>query len=287
MSRQPDFVVVTGLSGAGRSTAAHALEDLGWFVIDNLPPSLVPGVVELVSTQGSGVKKLALVAGTQRYQEDLVPALAQLRENGSRVRVIFLDASTDVLVRRYDDTRRRHPFDEDSDSLIDAIERERIFLDPVRVEADMAIDTGDLTTHDLKARVVDAFAEELSDKLMQTTLMSFGYKYGVPRDADLVFDCRFLANPHWVPELRSSTGLSEGVSSYVFSQDVAQAFVEQILSMFKILFPAYLSEGKAYLTIAFGCTGGKHRSVAMSEFVAKAISEDGREVRTRHRDIDR
>jgi UPF0042 nucleotide-binding protein len=198
-----------------------------------------------------------------------------------------LDASTDVLVRRYDDTRRRHPFDEDSDSLIDAIERERIFLDPVRVEADMAIDTGDLTIHDLKARVVDAFAEELSDKLMQTTLMSFGYKHGVPRDADLVFDCRFLANPHWVPELRSSTGLSESVSDYVFSQDVAQAFVEQILSMFKVLFPAYLSEGKAYLTIAFGCTGGKHRSVAMSEFVAKAISADGREVRTRHRDIDR
>lgn len=287
MSVQPDFVVVTGLSGAGRSTAAHALEDLDWFVIDNLPPSLVPGVVELVSSQGSGVKKLALVAGTQRYQEDLVPALAQLRENGSRVRVIFLDASTDVLVRRYDDTRRRHPFDEDSDSLIDAIERERIFLDPVRVEADMAIDTGDLTIHDLKARVVDAFAEELSDKLMQTTLMSFGYKHGVPRDADLVFDCRFLANPHWVPELRSSTGLDESVSAYVFSQDVAQAFVEQILSMFKVLLPAYLSEGKAYLTIAFGCTGGKHRSVAMSEFVAKAISADGREVRTRHRDIDR
>jgi RNase adapter protein RapZ len=285
MSVQPEFVVVTGMSGAGRSTVANTLEDLGWFVIDNLPPSLIPGVAELAAAPGSAIERLALVVGTHQYHEDLVPALSELRDSGARVRIIFLDAPTDVLIRRYDDTRRRHPLDGATETVIDAIEDERALLEPVRFEADMVIDTGDLIVHELKARIVDAFTEVDRDRLMRTTVMSFGYKHGVPRDADLVFDCRFLPNPHWVPELRPKTGLDDPVRDYVLGEPATADFLEHLMPLLDSLLPAYVGEGKAYLTIALGCTGGRHRSVALSEQVSRLLKERGHEMRTRHRDI--
>ncbi len=285
MAGQPEIVVVAGLSGAGRSTAANTLEDLGWFVIDNLPPSLIAGVADLAQVPGSAIGKLALVVGTHRYHEDLMPAIEELRQSGARVHLVFLEASTDVLVRRFDDTRRRHPLGDGAVSVIDAIERERALLGPVKVAADMVIDTDGLIVHDLKSRIVDAFTDVERDQLMRTTVTSFGYKNGVPRDADLVLDCRFLPNPHWVPELRPLTGLDERVRDYVLEQAATADFLERLLPLLDMLLPAYVGEGKAYLTIALGCTGGRHRSVAMAEEVSSVLRERGHDIRTRHRDV--
>ncbi len=285
MAGQPEIVVVAGLSGAGRSTVANTLEDLGWFVIDNLPPSLIAGVADLAQVPGSAIGKLALVVGTHRYHEDLMPAIEELRQSGGRVHLVFLEASTDVLVRRFDDTRRRHPLGDGAASVIDAIERERTLLGPVKVAADMVIDTDGLIVHDLKSRIVDAFTDVERDQLMRTTVTSFGYKNGVPRDADLVLDCRFLPNPHWLPELRPLTGLDERVRDYVLEQAATADFLERLLPLLDMLLPAYVGEGKAYLTIALGCTGGRHRSVAMAEEVSRVLRERGHDIRTRHRDV--
>lgn len=287
MLGQPEFVVVAGMSGAGRSTVANTLEDLGWMVIDNLPPSLIPGVADLAKAPGSAIDRLALVVGTHQYHEDLMPALRSLRETGSRLRIIFLDAPTDVLIRRFDDTRRPHPLSDDSAGVIEAIEDERALLDPVRFEADMVIDTGDLIVHDLKARIVEAFTDVDRERLMQTTVMSFGYKHGVPRDADLVFDCRFLPNPHWESELRPKTGLDDAVRQYVMGRSATKEFLDHLMPLLDTLLPAYVSEGKAYLTVAMGCTGGRHRSVALAEEVGSLLRGRGHEIRTRHRDLDR
>ena len=264
---------------------ANTLEDLGWFVIDNLPPSLIAGVADLAQVPGSAIGKLALVVGTHRYHEDLMPAIEELRQSGGRVHLVFLEASTDVLVRRFDDTRRRHPLGDGAASVIDAIERERTLLGPVKVAADMVIDTDGLIVHDLKSRIVDAFTDVERDQLMRTTVTSFGYKNGVPRDADLVLDCRFLPNPHWLPELRPLTGLDERVRDYVLEQAATADFLERLLPLLDMLLPAYVGEGKAYLTIALGCTGGRHRSVAMAEEVSRVLRERGHDIRTRHRDV--
>ena len=286
MTSRPDFVVVTGLSGAGRSTAADTLEDLGWFVIDNLPPSLLASAAELLTASDSSVERLALVAGSHEYQEDLLSFLREFRSSGARVRVLFLDAPTEVLLRRYDQTRRRHPLSASSTSVTDAIARERELLEPIRREADFVIETGDLIVHELKARVVEAFSDGDSEQLMQTTIMSFGYKHGVPIEADLVFDCRFLPNPHWVPELRSRTGLDHEVRNYVLEQPLTLSFMEYMLPLFDFLIPSYVDEGKAYLTIAFGCTGGRHRSVSIAEEFGRILTESGHSLRTRHRDLE-
>lgn len=282
-----DFVVVTGLSGGGRSTVANTLEDLGWFVIDNLPPSLIPGVAELAAAPGSAIDRLALVVGTHQYHEDLVPALEQLRLTGSRVRIVFLDAPTDILVRRYDDTRRPHPLDVDTAGVIEAIEGERLLLAPVKTEADVVIDTGDLTVHDLRSRIVELFNDIETDGLMRTSVMSFGYKHGVPRDADLVFDCRFLPNPHWVAELRPKSGLDEQVRDYVLEKQATTEFIGRLMPLLETLLPAYVREGKSYLTIAMGCTGGRHRSVALAEELGRLLGARGFDLSVRHRDIDR
>jgi UPF0042 nucleotide-binding protein len=286
MTSRPDFVVVTGLSGAGRSTAADTLEDLGWFVIDNLPPSLLASAAELLTASDSSVERLALVAGSHEYQEDLLSFLRQFRSSGARVRVLFLDAPTEVLLRRYDQTRRRHPLSASATSVTGAIARERELLEPIRREADFVIETGDLIVHELKARVVEAFSDADSEQLMQTTIMSFGYKHGVPIEADLVFDCRFLPNPHWVPELRSRTGLDHEVRNYVLEQPLTVSFMEYMLPLFDFLIPSYVDEGKAYLTIAFGCTGGHHRSVSIAEEFGRILTESGHSLRTRHRDLE-
>ncbi len=281
--------MITGLSGAGRSLAADDLEDLGWFVIDNLPPELVPKVVELAQTPGSQVQRVALVVGTGHYQDEIMPTLEWLRSTGARVRVLYLDASTDTLVRRYESSRRRHPLsgDDSTERLAPAIERERLLLEPVKDEADVVVDTSDLNVHELRRRMRGLFGDEGSEAAMQTTLLSFGYKNGLPLDADLVFDCRFLPNPYWVDELRPRTGLDVPVRDYVLGQPAARQFLDNLLPLLEQLLPAFVAEGKAYLTIALGCTGGRHRSVAIAEEVATRLRGDGHRVGVIHRDVDK
>ena len=285
-----EFAVITGLSGAGRTLAADALDDLGWFVIDNLPPELVPKVVELAQTPGSQVDRVALVVRTGAYQEEILPMLGWLRSTGARVRILFLDAATDTLVRRYDSTRRRHPLSGGGSHahVVAAIERERELLDPVRAEADVVVDTSELNVHELRSRVQGLFGADEVEPTMQTTVLSFGYKHGLPLDADLVFDCRFLPNPHWVEQLQPLTGLDESVRRYVLDQPAAREFLANLESLLAQLLPAYVAEGKAYLTIALGCTGGRHRSVTIAEEVARLLREHGvRDPGVVHRDIDK
>jgi RNase adapter protein RapZ len=286
-SGMSEFVVITGMSGAGRSLAADAIEDLGWFVIDNLPPQLAPKVAELVQAPGSQVQRIALVVVTGAYQDEVLPMLAWLRSAGARVRIVFLDAATDTLVRRYESTRRRHPLSGGGtqEHLVAAIERERELLDPVRAEADVVVDTSELNVHELRQRMQGLFSAEAAEPTMQTTVLSFGYKHGLPLDADMVIDCRFLPNPHWVDELRPLTGLDERVRDYVLGQPAAQQFLENLEGMLVQLLPAYVAEGKAYLTIALGCTGGRHRSVTIAEEVARLLRKHGMPAGVLHRDI--
>jgi UPF0042 nucleotide-binding protein len=284
-----EFVIIAGLSGAGRSQAADILEDLGWFVIDNLPPALIPKVLELAQAPGSNIGKVVLVVGTGRYHAEVLPALRSLRGQTPRLRLLFLEASTDVLVRRYESTRRRHPLgSEDAQhSLAEAIEAERALLEPVKADADVVVDTSDLNVHQLKSRVYDLFADDAGDSAMQTTITSFGYKHGLPLDTDLVIDCRFLPNPFWVEGLREFTGYDEPVRRYVLDRDITQEFLAQVGKLLELLLPAYIAEGKSYLTIAFGCTGGRHRSVAIVEQVAATLREQGYDPKVKHRDVAR
>lgn len=277
--------MITGLSGGGRSSAADHLEDLGWFVIDNLPPSLISKVAELAQSPGSSINRVVLVVGTGQYHEQVMPALAELRRSGADVRILYLEASTDVLVRRYESTRRRHPL-ASGQSLADAIEEERRILEPVRAEADVVVDTSELNVHELRDRINELFSGG-SDEQMQTTVLSFGYKHGIPLDVDLVLDCRFLPNPHWIDELRPRTGLDESVRDYVLGQEVTGQFLEQVEALLGLLLPAYVAEGKSYLTLAFGCTGGRHRSVTIGEEVAAMLRQMGHEPVVTHRDAFR
>jgi UPF0042 nucleotide-binding protein len=282
-----DFVIITGLSGAGRSQAANELEDLGWFVIDNLPVELIPKVVELVTVPGSDTPRVALVVGSGAYHDDLVPALAALRAAGGRVRQLFLEAADEVLVRRYEGSRRRHPLLVQGEGLTDAIGRERELLETVKAEADVVLDTSALNVHELRARVVDLFGEDDEDAGMQTRIVSFGYKHGLPLDVDMVLDCRFLPNPHWIDELRPHTGLHPDVAAYVLGQEAAQAFLERFDGLLDLVLPAYVAEGKSYLTMAFGCTGGRHRSVAIAEQVADGLRRRGYAPAVVHRDMSK
>ncbi len=279
--------MITGLSGAGRSQAADILEDLGWFVIDNLPPTLIPKVSELATGPGSSMSKVALVVGTGPYHHEVLPALNALREQGLRLRILFLEASTDVLVRRYESSRRRHPLDGEGSGLAGAIEAERQLLEPVKEEADVVVDTTELNVHQLRTRMLDLFGADAPDAGMQITLMSFGYKHGLPLDTDLVIDCRFLPNPHWVEDLRPLRGTDEPVRDYVMGQEVTARFLEELTDLLELLLPAYVTEGKSYLTIAFGCTGGRHRSVAIAEEMASRLRSGGFESKVVHRDIGR
>ena len=286
-SPDSEFIVITGLSGAGRSLAADHLEDLGWFVIDNLPPQLIPKVAELASAPGSEFAQVVLVVGTGPGFEDVLPALRQVRAGDTPVRILFLDASTSMLVQRYESTRRRHPLS-DEQTIVDAIERERVLLDPVKAEADVVVDTSDLNVHQLRERIVLLFGGEADPaSRLRTNVMSFGYKHGVPLDVDIVFDCRFLPNPHWVAELRPHSGLDQAVREFVLDQPEAGEFIERIDAVFEVVVPAYVREGKSYLTVALGCTGGRHRSVALAEALASRLEGHGLAASVTHRDIDR
>jgi RNase adapter protein RapZ len=283
--RSGEFVVITGLSGAGRSQAANVFEDLGWFVIDNLPASLIDKVADLARQPGSSIEQVALVAGA-RDVEELAAGLGHLRSVAQRVRGLFLEASDEVLVRRFEDTRRRHPFEDDG-GLVDAIARERAALEPLKGEADVVVDTSDRNVHQLREQIEALFGTESPDAGLQTAVMSFGYKHGLPMDVDLVLDCRFLPNPHWVEELRPHTGKDPDVRGYVLRFPETEEFLQRLDSLLELLLPAYVAEGKSYLTIAMGCTGGRHRSVVIAEEVGRLLRQRGFEPRVTHRDVER
>jgi RNase adapter protein RapZ len=279
-----DVVWITGLSGAGRSGVADVLEDLGWFVVDNLPTALIGTIVELAAKPSSDIDRLALVAG--RQHAEVLTKVGELRATGHRVTVLFLDASTAELVRRYDATRRLHPLSDVADGLVESIELERSILDPVRGAADLVIDTSDLNVHQLKERVARAF--DLSrDSRLQVAVESFGFKHGLPLDADIVMDVRFLPNPHWEDDLRPLTGHDHEVRDYVLETAAGSGFVDRFDDLLGTLLPQYEAEGRSYLTVAIGCTGGRHRSVAVAEELAERLRGRGIAVRTSHRDVTR
>ena len=282
-----EYLIITGLSGAGRSTAAATLEDLGWLVIDNLPPSLIPQVSQMALTPGSETEKVALVSGRsgKAVVEELTAAIDDLRHTaGGPVRVLFLDAADDVLVRRFEGTRRRHPVE--ADTVGEGIVREREALEAIRAQADVRIDTTELNVHQLRERLVDLFQPDPLGG-MRTSVISFGYQHGIPLDVDLVFDCRFLPNPHWVDDLRPLTGLDEPVREYVLAQPATKEFLARLDDLFELVLPGYVKEGKTYLSVAVGCTGGRHRSVVLAEEVARSMAAHGFKPVVNHRDLRR
>ena len=281
-----DYLLITGMSGAGRSTAAAALEDAGWYVIDNMPPPLLSEVADIVGAPGSGQDRVALVIGRGGGAQmgEALPAVEHLRSAGHRVRVVYLDAPDHVLVRRFEGTRRRHPFG--GSNVEGAISDERRRLQPIRDAADMLLDTGELNVNQLRQRVGELFGDS-AEKRMHVSVVSFGYSHGVPLDADIVFDCRFLPNPHWQEDLRPLSGLDGPVRDYVLAQPATTELLDRLDDLFELALPAYESEGKSYLTIAFGCTGGRHRSVVIAEEVARRLATVGVDPKVFHRDVDR
>ncbi|MDT0444917.1 RNase adapter RapZ [Streptomyces johnsoniae] len=283
----PELVIISGMSGAGRSTAAKCLEDLGWFVVDNLPPALIPTMVDLGARSQGNVARIAVVVDVRgrSFFDSLRESLTDLDAKGVTRRIVFLEASDNALVQRFESVRRPHPLQGDG-RIVDGIAAERDLLRELRGDADLVIDTSNLNVHELRAKMDAQFAGGDEPEL-RATVMSFGYKYGLPVDADHVVDCRFLPNPHWVPELRPYTGTSEEVAGYVFNQPGAKEFLDRYAELLQLIAGGYRREGKRYVTIAVGCTGGKHRSVAMSERLARRLAAEGVETVVVHRDMGR
>jgi UPF0042 nucleotide-binding protein len=284
-----ELLIVTGMSGAGRSTVAHALEDLGWYVVDNLPPALLPELA--TQANSSEIASLAVVVDVRggKFFDALNSAMHTLKSSGVAYRLLFLDATDQSLVQRFESTRRPHPL-QGKDRIVDGIERERTKLEELRSQADVVIDTSNLNVHQLEKRVGENFSAGMLDAI-RINVLSFGYKYGIPVDADLVLDCRFIPNPHWIPELRPLTGLTAEVSNKVLTSEGVSEFVKSYVSVIRQMMPGYLREGKKYVTIAIGCTGGKHRSVAIAAEIARQLSKDSSEIElsahATHRDVGR
>ncbi|MGH8934127.1 MAG: RNase adapter RapZ [Egibacteraceae bacterium] len=280
----PEIVIITGLSGAGLTTAAKVMEDLGYFAIDNIPLALIERVVDLATAPGSTVDRIALVLDVRGRQffGDLRNTIKMLEERGLSVRVLFLEASDETLVKRYEHERRTHPLAR-TDRVADGIVRERALIADLRAEADLVIDTTESNVHKLRERLVDAFGDP-ADHGMVVNVMSFGFKYGTPRDADVVLDCRFLPNPHWVDALRPLTGLDASVREYVLADPRARELLERIKALLDLVVPESTGAGKRYLTIAIGCTGGKHRSVVLGEQVVQHLRDQDVAVQVDHRD---
>jgi UPF0042 nucleotide-binding protein len=284
----PDIVIITGMSGAGRSTAAKSLEDLDWFVVDNLPPALLATMADLAERGQGAVPRIAVVVDvrSRAFTTDLQSAFDDLEARGAHPRVVYLEASDDVLVRRFESVRRPHPLQGDG-RIVDGIARERERLREVRAEADLVLDTSALNVHELRAKIVEFFGGEAAESSLRASVVSFGYKYGLPVDADLVVDCRFLPNPHWIPELRPQNGRDAAVRDYVLSRPGAKEFLDAYTEVLRLLVEGYEREGKHYVTLAVGCTGGKHRSVAVAEQFGARLGDEGLEVRVVHRDLGR
>lgn len=282
-----ELVVVAGMSGAGRSSVAAALEDLGWFVIDNMPPSLIPKVVDLAEGKGD-TTSMALVVGREvaLAQDELRGTLAHLKGSMSSVRLVFLEASDEALLQRYEGTKRRHPVIGEG-GVLESVQMEREMLSGIKDLADIVIDTSELSVHQLKDRVVEAFATKTGSPRMRVMVNSFGYKHGLPRDSDLVFDCRFLPNPYWDIRLRELTGRDEAVRQYLESSAVTKEYLEHLGEFFKFVVPNFEKEGKSYLSVSIGCTGGRHRSVFLAEEIAALFGAYDVDVSVRHRDIDK
>ena len=282
-----DVTVITGMSGAGRSAAADVLEDLGFFVIDNLPPELIGNVAELARGKDRA-RQFAVVVDVRSgsFVEELGAALDGLRAEGANTRVLFLDAADDVLVRRYEESRRKHPLAAD-ERVSEGIANERLLLEELKGRADIVLDTSELNVHELRDRLRELFDVDQTAGALQTSIVSFGYKHGLPIDVDLVFDCRFLPNPHWVDELRALTGTDPRVRDYVLAQPETAPFLDEMERLFALLLPAYVREGKSYLSIGIGCTGGRHRSVVIATELARRLEPLGVTPRVHHRDIER
>ena len=284
-----EVLILTGMSGAGRSTVAHALEDLGWYVVDNLPPTLLSDLIK----QGvqSEIKSLAVVVDVRggKFFDELASSLSELKKSGANFRVAFLDASDQALVQRFESTRRPHPL-QGKGRIVDGIAAEREKLQELLAQADVVIDTSNLNVHQLEKRTTEIFAQGLTQSV-RVNVLSFGYKYGIPVDADLVLDCRFIPNPHWIPELRPLTGLDDRVKDNVLSNAGVSQFVQSYVSVVNQMLPGYLREGKKYLTVAIGCTGGRHRSVSVAREIAARLDgeRDGFSVSAHasHRDVGR
>jgi UPF0042 nucleotide-binding protein len=284
-----EVLILTGMSGAGRSTVAHALEDLGWYVVDNLPPTLLSDLIN----QGvqSEISALAVVVDVRggKFFDELASSLAHLKKSGTNFRVAFLDASDQALVQRFESTRRPHPL-QGSGRIVDGIAAEREKLQELLAQADVVIDTSNLNVHQLEKRTAEIFAQGLTQSV-RVNVLSFGYKYGIPVDADLVLDCRFIPNPHWIPELRPLSGLDEKVKSTVLANPGVGDFVNTYVSLIQQMLPGYLREGKKYLTVAIGCTGGKHRSVSVAREIADKLDGEGAgltiSAQASHRDVGR
>ena len=284
---QQEIVIITGLSGAGRSTAAKALEDLDWFVADNLPVDLLPTMADLARRAGEAVPRLAAVVDvrSRAFSTDLKSAISDLSARGVRPYVVFLEASDETLVRRFDSVSRPHPLQENR-RLIDGIAAERELLSGMRAEADLVLDTSDLNLHELRGRMRDAFATE-SDVGLRVNVVSFGYKYGLPVDADMVADCRFLPNPHWIPDLAPQTGKDRAVIDYVLGQPEAGEFLDAFVRAVSGALDGFGPRGTRHVLIAVGCTGGKHRSVVLADQMAARLAQSWPEVHVTHRDLGR
>ncbi|HET9896005.1 MAG TPA: RNase adapter RapZ [Streptosporangiaceae bacterium] len=282
----PEIVIITGMSGAGRSTAAKSLEDLDWFVADNLPPAMLVTMLDL-ARRASKVPRVAAVVDvrSRAFSTDLKSALAELESIGAHPYVVFLEAGDETLVRRFENVRRPHPL-QDSGRIVDGISAEREQLETIRAQADLVVDTSSLNIHELRSRMRDVFGDE-QDSAIRVTVVSFGYKYGLPVDADMVVDCRFLPNPHWIPELAPLTGLDDPVREYVLGQPGAADFLRAYTEALRIALSAYERSGKHFVTLAVGCTGGKHRSVAISEEIAAMVRTHWQAVQVSHRDLGR
>jgi len=285
-----EVVVITGMSGAGRSTVAHSMEDAGWYVIDNLPPQLLGALLELTEQTSDSVAVVIDVRGRQFFDQ-LNRALAELAERGVSRKIVFVDAADEVLIRRFESSRRPHPL-QGNDRILDGIERERTKLHDLRAGADLVVDTSQLNIHQLERKINELF-QSGSLASLKVNLLSFGYKFGIPADADLVMDCRFIPNPQWQPELRPKSGLDSDVSKAVLSAAEVPEFLDRYVAMFESIARGYLHEGKKFITLAIGCTGGKHRSVAIAEELAKrlngmTVAKDGEvSAHAIHRDLGR
>jgi UPF0042 nucleotide-binding protein len=283
-----ELLILTGMSGAGRSTVAHALEDLGWYVVDNLPPALLPSLAEQTLDTHAALAVVVDVRGGKFFDE-LNNSLAKLKSASVPYRLLFLDASDQALVQRFESTRRPHPL-QAKDRIVDGIARERAKLEEIRAQADVVIDSSNLNVHQLEKRTSEIFAAGMLASL-RINVLSFGYKYGIPVDSDLVLDCRFIPNPHWIPELRPLNGLDAPVSAKVLGSEGVADFVKSYVGVVKQMIPGYFREGKKYVTIAIGCTGGKHRSVAIAEEIAKQLISTSADLEisahATHRDVGR